>query len=139
MTSTPTTIDPPAAADAATLTAANARAQDLRAWANLMIAAVFEVVFALGTKGSDGFTNLPWSITSIVGAAGGIFFLSLALRTLDVGVGYTVWTGVGSVGTVVFGTLIFNESISLLKVLCFVAIIGGVVGLKLTSGPAPVK
>jgi quaternary ammonium compound-resistance protein SugE len=104
-----------------------------RAWTYVLIAAVFEVVFALGTNGSDGFTHLGWSITTVIAAAGGIFFLSLAVRTLDVGVGYTVWTGIGSVGTVVFGTIVFHESLSPLKVACFVLIIGGVVGLKLTS------
>lgn len=104
-----------------------------RAWTYLLIAAVFEVVFALGTNGSNGFTHLWWSVTTVLAAAGGIFFLSLAVKTLDVGVGYTVWTGIGSVGTVVFGSLVFHESLSVLKVLCFVLIIGGVVGLKLTS------
>ncbi|MEU6150532.1 multidrug efflux SMR transporter [Actinosynnema sp. NPDC047251] len=109
---------------------------DVRSWTYLLIAAVFEVVFALGTNGSDGFTRLGWSITTVLAAAGGIFFLSLALKTLDVGVGYTIWTGIGSVGTVVFGTLVFDESLSPLKVACFVLIIGGVVGLKMTSKPA---
>lgn len=98
---------------------------------------MFEVVFALGTNGSHGFTRLVPSIITILAASGGIFFLSLALRTLDVGVGYTVWTGIGSVGTVVFGTVIFHEALSVLKVLCFVLIIGGVVGLKMTSGSTP--
>lgn len=144
MTSSPTTVAIPAspvASESATVAGENSRAmaQDVRAWTYLMIASVFEVVFALGTNGSNGFTNPPGSLTAIFGAAGGIFFLSLALKTLDVGVGYTVWTGIGSVGTVVFGTLIFHEPISLLKVLCFVAIIGGVVGLKVSSGPTSAK
>lgn len=108
-------------------------AQHVRAWTYLLIAAVFEVVFALATNATEGFTKLVPSIITILAAAGGIFFLSLALRTLDVGVGYTAWTGIGSVGTVVFGTLLFNESITPLKVLCFAAIILGVIGLKLTS------
>lgn len=103
------------------------------AWLYLLIAAVFEVVFALATNATDGFTQLWPSVLTIVAASGGIFFLSLALKTLDVGVGYTVWTGIGSVGTVVFGTLIFNESISVWKVLAFVLIVGGVLGLKLAD------
>ncbi|WP_367136329.1 multidrug efflux SMR transporter [Saccharothrix sp. HUAS TT1] len=126
------------AAETATTDAPAAPAQtDVRSWTYLLIAAVFEVVFALGTNGSHGFTHLGWSITTVLAAAGGIFFLSLALKTLDVGVGYTVWTGIGSVGTVIFGTLVFDESISLLKAACFVLIIGGVVGLKMSSKPAP--
>jgi quaternary ammonium compound-resistance protein SugE len=106
------------------------------AWAYLLIAAVFEVVFALATNATEGFTVLGPSLLTIAAASGGIFFLSLALKTLDVGVGYTVWTGIGSVGTVVFGTLLFGESMSVWKALAFVLIIGGVLGLKLADRPA---
>lgn len=111
-------------------------ADQLRAWGYLLIASVFEVAFALGTNGSAGFTRLIPSIITIVGAAGGVFFLSLALKKLDVSVGYPVWTGIGSVGTVVFGALLFHESITWLKAGCFVAIIGGVIGLRLTTRSA---
>ncbi|PXX62439.1 quaternary ammonium compound-resistance protein SugE [Nocardia tenerifensis] len=115
------------------------------AWIYLMIAAVFEVVFALATNATHGFTVLGPSLLTAAAAAGGIFFLSLALRTLDVGVGYTVWTGIGSVGTVTLGTVIFHETLNVWKVLAFVLIIGGVLGLKLAdtianraTAPAPV-
>ncbi|MFC0599968.1 DMT family transporter [Streptomyces palmae] len=103
------------------------------AWIYLLIASVFEVVFALATNATHGFTELGPSLLTAAAAAGGIFFLSLALRTLDVGVGYTVWTGIGSVGTVVLGTVIFDEAINGWKVLAFVLIIGGVLGLKLAD------
>ncbi|MFD0362371.1 DMT family transporter [Nocardia sp. GCM10030253] len=106
------------------------------AWIYLMIAAVFEVVFALATNATHGFTVLGPSLLTAAAASGGIFFLSLALRTLDVGVGYTVWTGIGSVGTVIFGTLIFHESLNVWKVLAFVLIIGGVLGLKISDSLA---
>ncbi|MEU7899409.1 multidrug efflux SMR transporter [Nonomuraea sp. NPDC049152] len=107
------------------------------AWIYLLVAAVFEVVFALSTNATEGFTQLGPSLLTIAAAAGGIFFLSLALKTLDVGVGYTVWTGIGSVGTVVFGTLIFGEAMTLGKALAFVLIIGGVLGLKLADRLTP--
>lgn len=103
------------------------------AWIYLLVASVFEVVFALGTNATNGFTELVPSIVTIVAAAGGIFFLSLALKTLDVGVGYTVWTGIGATGTVVLGTLIFGESMNVWKAVAFVLIIGGVLGLKLSD------
>ncbi|SDK34873.1 DMT family transporter [Nonomuraea jiangxiensis] len=103
------------------------------AWIYLLVAAVFEVVFALATNATEGFTQLWPSLITAVAAAGGIFFLSLALKTLDVGVGYTIWTGIGSVGTVVFGTVIFGEQLTPWKVLAFVLIIGGVLGLKLAD------
>jgi quaternary ammonium compound-resistance protein SugE len=103
------------------------------AWLYLMIASVFEVVFALGTNATEGFTQFWPSVLTIAAAAGGIFFLSLALKTLDVGVGYTVWTGIGSVGTVTLGAVLFDEVINGWKVLAFVLIIGGVLGLRLAD------
>ncbi|MEU1725835.1 DMT family transporter [Actinomadura sp. ATCC 39365] len=103
------------------------------AWIYLLIAAVFEVVFALATNATEGFTQLWPSLLTAAAAAGGIFFLSLALKTLDVGVGYTVWTGIGSVGTVLLGSVIFGEELTIWKGLAFVLIIGGVLGLKLAD------
>lgn len=102
-------------------------------WFYLGIACVFEVIFALSSYSAQGFTRLWPSLLTIFAASCGIFFLSLALRKIDVGVGYTVWVGIGSVGTVLFGTLIFSESISWQKVLCFALIIGGIIGLKLAD------
>ncbi|MCF3142885.1 DMT family transporter [Streptomyces platensis] len=104
------------------------------AWIYLSLAVVFEIVFALGASASHGFTKLKISLVTVVGVVGGIYFISLALKTLDVGVGYPIWTGAGAVGTVVFGALIFKEKITPAKVVCFVAIIGGVVGLKSLAG-----
>ena len=103
------------------------------AWAYLLIASVFEVVFALATDATHGFTVLGPSLLTVAAAGGGIFFLSLALKTLDVGVGYTVWTGIGSVGTVAFGTVLFHEAVTPSKVVAFVLIIGGVLGLKVAD------
>ncbi|GAB2925413.1 multidrug efflux SMR transporter [Nonomuraea fastidiosa] len=104
------------------------------AWIYLSIAIVFEIAFALGTNATKGFTRLWPSVFTLLAAAGGIFTLSLALKTLDVGVGYTVWTGIGSIGTVVLGALIYKEKITPVKLGSFVAIIGGVALLKITSG-----
>ncbi|WP_406090772.1 DMT family transporter [Kitasatospora purpeofusca] len=103
-------------------------------WAYLAVAVVFEIVFALGTNATKGFTRLWPSVLTLTAAAGGIYTLSLALRTLDVSVGYTIWTGLGSIGTVLFGALIFKERITLPKLLSFAAIIAGAVTLKLSSG-----
>ncbi|WP_327142309.1 DMT family transporter [Nocardia sp. NBC_01327] len=103
------------------------------AWVYLLIASVFEVVFALGTNATQGFTVLGPSVLTALAAAGGIFFLSLALKSLDVGVGYTVWTGIGSVGTVILGSIVFHEAVTPAKVAAFVLIIGGVLGLKVAD------
>ncbi|MFC6882819.1 MULTISPECIES: DMT family transporter [Actinomadura] len=103
-------------------------------WIFLAIAIVFEIAFALGTNATRGFTRLWPSVLTLLAAAGGIFTLGLALRTLDVGVGYTVWTGIGSVGTVTLGALVYKERITPAKVASFAAIIAGVVLLKLAAG-----
>lgn len=101
-------------------------------WLFLAIAAVFEVVFAMGMKYSGGFTNVPASIVTGIAVIGGIFFLSLAMKTLPVSVAYPVWTSVGVLGTVVLGAVFLGESISLIKILSTIAIIAGVAGLKTT-------
>jgi quaternary ammonium compound-resistance protein SugE len=101
-----------------------------KAWALLLLAAGLEIIFALATGASHGFTVLLPSLIAIVGVAGSIYFLTQALKVLDVGVGYTVWTGIGSVGTVLMGVLIFGQTLSLAEVACFVLIIGGVIGLQ---------
>jgi quaternary ammonium compound-resistance protein SugE len=101
-----------------------------KAWGLLLLAAALEIVFALATGATDGFTDLWPSVIAIVAVAGSIAFLTAALKTLDVGVGYTVWTGIGSVGTVVLGAVIFDESLGLAKIGAFVLIIGGVIGLQ---------
>ncbi|MEV0627739.1 DMT family transporter [Nonomuraea wenchangensis] len=104
------------------------------AWLYLSVAIVFEIGFALGTNATRGFTRLWPSVFTLLSAAGGIYTLSLALRTLDVGVGYTIWTGVGSIGTVILGALLYKEKITLAKLSSFAAIIGGVVLLKVAAG-----
>ncbi|GAA4957838.1 quaternary ammonium compound-resistance protein SugE [Nonomuraea thailandensis] len=104
------------------------------AWIYLSVAIVFEIGFALGTNATRGFTRLWPSVFTLLSAAGGIFTLSLALKTLDVGVGYTIWTGVGSIGTVILGALIYKEKITPAKLASFAAIIGGVALLKIAAG-----
>lgn len=102
------------------------------AWMYLAFAAIFEVIFALSMKASQGFTVFWPTLLTISGVAGGIFFLTLALKTLPVGVGYPIWVGVGVLGTVIFGALFFNESLGWIKIISVVAIMGGVIGLKLS-------
>ncbi|MFE1174395.1 DMT family transporter [Streptomyces sp. NPDC058773] len=103
------------------------------AWTWLLVAAVFEVIFALGSAANGGFTKLVPSAITVVACGGGVYLLSLALKTIDVGIGYTVWTGIGTIGSVLLAALLFDEQITLGKVVCFLAIVAGVVGLHLTS------
>ena len=101
-----------------------------KAWVLLLLAAAFEIVFALATGATEGFTVLWPSIIAIVAVAASIYFLTQALKSLDVGVGYTIWTGIGSVGTVLLGAIVFSESLTLPKIAAFILIIGGVIGLQ---------
>jgi len=103
------------------------------AWVWLSVATVFEIAFALGTNATKGFTRLWPSVFTLLAASGGVFTLSLALRDLDVSVGYTIWTGLGATGTVLLGAIIFGETITLRRVVCFALIVLGVIGLQLAG------
>ncbi len=103
-------------------------------WVFLGIASVFEIVFALSANASKGFTHRWYSIQTFAAAAVAIYFLSLALRVLGVGVGYAIWTAIGAVGTVILGTILFKEKLNAGKVISIVAILAGVIALKAVSG-----
>ncbi len=103
-------------------------------WVFLGIASVFEIIFALSANASKGFSHRWFSVLTFFAAAGAIYFLSLSLEVLDVGVGYAIWTASGAVGTVIFGVLIFKEKLNAGKIISMVAIVAGVVGLKVVSG-----
>ncbi|MGE8410830.1 MAG: DMT family transporter [Pseudomonas sp.] len=100
------------------------------AWGLLLLAAIFEVVFAMGMKYAEGFTR-PWpSLLTVVAALGGIYFLTLALRELPVSVAYPIWTAIGSLGTVLLGFALLGESLTPVKLISVGLIVVGVVGLK---------
>jgi quaternary ammonium compound-resistance protein SugE len=103
------------------------------AWAYLAAAAAFEIMFALSMKYADGFTRVMPTVMTVLGTIGGIGFLTLALKTLPVSVAYPIWTAVGTLGTVVLGFILLNESMTPTKLLSALAIVGGVAGLKMTT------
>lgn len=101
------------------------------AWVLLGIAGILEIVFAFAMKASDGFTRLvPASITVAAGLTS-VVLLSQSLRTLPMGTGYAVWTGIGAAGTAIVGMLVLGDSTAPLRVLCIVLILAGVIGLRL--------
>lgn len=102
-------------------------------WVYLLLAALFEVGWAIGLKFSQGFTKLGASIWTIVAMVISFTLLAIAVRTIPVGTGYAVWTGIGAVGTAVLGMVFFAEPCTLWRVLCLLLIVGGVVGLKFTA------
>ncbi len=102
-------------------------------WFLLIIAGLFEVGWAIGLKYSQGFTKLMPSVLTIIGMIASFYFLSLALKSLPLGTAYAIWTGIGTIGTVVFGILLFKEPIDIIRLVCIGFIVAGIVGLKLVS------
>lgn len=102
-------------------------------WFYLFIAGIFEIAWAVGMKYSDGFTKIVPSVCTVAGMAASFIFLSLALRTLPISTAYAVWTGIGTFGVGIAGFFLFNESCSVLRVLCLIMIAGGIAGLKLLT------
>ena len=102
-------------------------------WIFLLVAGVFEVLWALGLKYSLGFTRLIPSVITILGMIASFYFLALALKSLPLGTSYAIWTGIGTVGTLVLGIYLFKEPINLTRVIFIGFILIGIIGLKLTS------
>lgn len=105
------------------------------AWLTLLIAGAFEIGYALTVNGSAGFTDPLWSAIAIAFFLFTLFFLSVALKKIDVGIGYAVWAGIGAIGTAVLGPVFFDESLTLVKGFWLAVIIAGVVWLKLADSP----
>lgn len=102
-------------------------------WFLLCIAGIFEVVWAVGLKYTENFSR-PWPTVGTLLAMGASFWLlSRAMQVLPVGTAYAVWTGIGAVGAVVLGIILFNEAVSAPRLICLALIVTGILGLKLLS------
>jgi quaternary ammonium compound-resistance protein SugE len=102
-------------------------------WIYLILAGLLEMGWAIGLKYTEGFSR-PWpSIWTIVAMIASFYFLSQALKTLPVGTGYAVWTGIGTVGTALLGMVIWGESVAPLRLLSLTLIVLGMIGLKLSA------
>lgn len=102
-------------------------------WALLGIAGIIEIAFAFAMKSSAGFTRLIPALFTVVTGLSSVVLLSLSLRTLPMGTGYAVWTGIGAAGTAIVGMVVLGESAAPLRVLCIGLILAGVIGLRLVS------
>ena len=103
------------------------------AWTWLVIAGILEIVWAIGLKYTQGFSK-PWpSVLTGTAMVASFYFLAQALKTLPVGTGYAVWTGIGAVGTALLGMVLFSESIAPARIISIALIVGGIIGLKLSS------
>ncbi len=109
------------------------------AWAQLFIAALFEVAWAVGITFTEGFTRLWPSIGVVVATIASFALLGLSLRRISLGTAYAVWSGLGAAGTAFFGAVLLDEPLTFWRVVSLCAIIAGVLGLKLLHEPPPQK
>jgi quaternary ammonium compound-resistance protein SugE len=103
------------------------------AWMILTAAGLLEVVWALALKQSDGFTRLIPAIITIVAMAASFGLLSLAMRGLPLGTAYTIWTGIGAVGSFLVGVVVLGEQVSTMRIAAAVLIVSGIVLMKLAT------
>lgn len=100
------------------------------AWAILVVAGLFETGWAIGLKYSEGFTRLWPSVATAIMIVVSMGLLGVATRSLPLGTAYAVWTGIGAVGTVVLGIVLFGESAAVGRLACLALIVAGILGLK---------
>jgi quaternary ammonium compound-resistance protein SugE len=103
------------------------------AWLLLIAAGLLEIVWAIGLKYTEGFSRVVPSVITIAAMIGSVWLLSLALKSIPVGTGYAVWTGIGAVGTAILGIILFNEAATVARMACIGLIVAGIFGLKLAS------
>lgn len=103
------------------------------AWMLLLAAGIFEVGWAVGLKYTDGFTRLWPTLATLAAMVVSVALLAMAVRHLPLGTAYAVWTGIGAIGTVLLGIVLFNEPATLLRLGCVALILGGIIGLKILS------
>jgi len=102
-------------------------------WTLLFLAGLFEVAWAVGLKYTDGFTKLMPTTLTVAAMVASIVLLGLAVKHLPVGTAYAVWTGIGTIGTVILGIVLLGDSAAPLRIVCLALILIGIVGLKLTA------
>ncbi|MBK3869537.1 quaternary ammonium compound efflux SMR transporter SugE [Pseudomonas stutzeri] len=103
------------------------------AWIMLVVAGLLEVGWAIGLKASEGFTRPLPSVLTLAAMAASFFLLARAMQVLPVGTAYGIWVGIGAIGTVLLGIVLFGESASPMRLLSVVLLLAGLVGLKLTA------
>jgi len=103
-------------------------------WIYLVLAGLFEIGWAIGLKYTEGFTRLWPTVGTVAAMTVSIVLLALAVKTLPIGTAYAVWTGIGAMGAVILGIVLFGDPATPLRLLCVALIFAGIVGLKLTGG-----
>ena len=103
------------------------------AWLELLLAGGLEVFWSTFLKLSKGFTHPLYTVLTLVGLAASFFFLAQATKVLPLGTAYAVWTGIGAVGAVIVGIVVFKEPVTALRMLFVVLLLTGIIGLKATA------
>jgi quaternary ammonium compound-resistance protein SugE len=106
----------------------------LMAWLELLLAGGLEVFWSTFMKLSEGFTRPLYTVLTLIGLVLSFLFLSQATRVLPLGTAYAIWTGIGAVGAVVVGIVIFREPVTALRMVFVILLLTGIIGLKATSG-----
>lgn len=104
-------------------------------WIMLLLAGLFEIGYALSVGGSQAFTVPGWSAAAVIFFLLTLYFLSAALKVIDVGIGYAVWAGIGSVGAAFLGSILLDQPVTTAQGFWLLVIIAGVVWLKLADSP----
>lgn len=104
------------------------------AWIILIFAGVFEIVWAYSMKLSEGFSRLTPSVITILFMILSFSLLAYAMRTLPLGTAYTIWTGIGAIGSFLVGIFFLGEAITAMRLLAAVLIIAGLILMKVSSG-----
>ena len=102
-------------------------------WTLLFFAGLFEVAWAIGLKYTDGFSKLVPSVLTVAAMIASVVLLGLAMKQLPVGTAYAVWTGIGTVGTVILGITLMGDPATPLRLVCLSLIVLGIAGLKLAA------
>ncbi|MDF8369297.1 multidrug efflux SMR transporter [Weissella paramesenteroides] len=103
-------------------------------WFYLILAGLFEVVWSSTMKLSEGFTQISWTMLTVIGMIASFGFLALSLKHLPLSLAYPIWTGVGAVGSIIVGVFLFGDKVSTLTWLFIILLVIGIIGIKVTSG-----
>lgn len=102
-------------------------------WFILFLAGLFETGWAVGLKYSEGFTRLWPSVWTIIAMAISLWLLGISMKSLPLGTAYSVWVGVGALGTVILGILLFKEPANAVRMISLALILAGIIGLKIAT------
>ena len=106
------------------------------AWILIVIAGLLEPCWLFTMERSNGFKDVRWTVLTVVVVAVDLYLLSVAMQTIGTGLSYAVWTGIGAIGAVIMGIIVYKEKATFLRMILILMIVAGIAGLNLTAGGA---